>query len=317
MAEGFARVSRAVLQAKGLSGQAKLIYALLQAHAKPDRRSFPGLALLAEESGWSKPTVIKAIDQLVAAALVERIHQRFGNAYLLTDSTGFTPSAAPNAETDSTSFTPTETDSTGLNSSSRQIQPGLPTDSTSFTDGVNQVESREREPFNENHLTRGPETGDEDAATAPLPTPVVAVPAELDGFDAGLQGSPGYCPSERFFARVLAKYGALDLEEEAVKMAAWLRLPKQRREKRECSDGFVLTWLGKALLEVRPPNGQARASPNGQPRGLHGPGGNQGFSTAMLILQQRKRGHVIPDSEILPEDQAEIDRMIAEGVPIP
>src|SRR5438132_1419713 len=88
---------------------------------------------------------------------------------------------------------------------------------------------------------------DEDLADAAPPPSDLTVPAELTTFDATLRGLPGYVPTAALFARIVAKYGALDLDEEALKIASWLRDPKQRKAQRLCSAGFLVTWLGKAL----------------------------------------------------------------------
>jgi len=148
--DGFAIVPRAVLRHEGLSGYAKLVYALLASRINGSRACYPSVETLAEESGWSRPTVIHAITELVQLGLVERQHRRFHNTYVLpprTESTSVTP-----LETESTTVTPLPTESTPLQSTtftpSGRNQRGLPTESTTFTDGVNHVDR------NETHLTR-------------------------------------------------------------------------------------------------------------------------------------------------------------------
>lgn len=93
------------------------------------------------------------------------------------------------------------------------------------------------------------------------------MPASLQSFDARLRSAPGYQPTETFYAKVEAKYGQLDLEEEAEKMVGWLRA----KQGRACTAAFVLNWLGKAAADAR----QRQAAP-GKPR--NGPVSRQAFT---------------------------------------
>lgn len=52
----------------------------------------------------------------------------------------------------------------------------------------------------------------------------------------------GFDPPPQFWPKVLDKYGRLDLEEESLKIAGWLK----QHSKRQCSPAFVLNWLAKA-----------------------------------------------------------------------
>jgi hypothetical protein len=60
----------------------------------------------------------------------------------------------------------------------------------------------------------------------------------------------------------------------------------------------------------RPQNGYAKAN------GLHGPGGRQETPRAMLALQQIKRGWPLHPEDVTPDLQAEMDAILASGVPI-
>lgn len=52
--------------------------------------------------------------------------------------------------------------------------------------------------------------------------------------------------------KINSNYASVDLEEEALKMSAWLEGPKGKG--RKCSPGFILAWLGRDAKERR--NGQ-------------------------------------------------------------
>lgn len=79
-----------------------------------------------------------------------------------------------------------------------------------------------------------------------------AVPAALAGFHEVLSGVQGYQPSAAFLRQVAERYGALDLTEEALKMASWLADPARNRGKRSATTRFVLNWLKKSLEEGAP-----------------------------------------------------------------
>lgn len=74
-----------------------------------------------------------------------------------------------------------------------------------------------------------------------------AVPAALAGFHEVMSGVQGYQPSAAFLRQVAERYGALDLTEEALKMASWLADPERNRGKRSATTRFVLNWLKKSL----------------------------------------------------------------------
>lgn len=134
-APGFARVSRAVLHARGLSGPAKLCYALLQSHANQQGWGYPSGATLAEETGWSQPTVRKALDELVAAGIVER-HRRGKtqvNAYRVIETTFHSQA---------------DSDGNDVSVTGECMKRGFQVNETTFLSERNVVST------NENHLTR-------------------------------------------------------------------------------------------------------------------------------------------------------------------
>lgn len=72
------------------------------------------------------------------------------------------------------------------------------------------------------------------------------VPEALQAFHDTFAGVRGYAPTPAFFAKVATKYGQLDLEEEAIKIRAWLA----GHRKRDCSTAFILTWLKRCAEEA-------------------------------------------------------------------
>lgn len=136
------------------------------------------------------------------------------------------------------------------------------------------------------------------------------VPESVKTLHASLAGAPGYEPSPAFLEKVAAKYGHLDLEEEAIKMLGWLR--NQPKAKRRCSTAFVLNWLdrtaqGHASAQPRAPNGRARP-------GLRGPGGRQELTTAQLIVDSRQHDIACDANEELPPElRAEVEHLEAIG----
>ena len=85
----------------------------------------------------------------------------------------------------------------------------------------------------------------------------------MAAFDAELRQCVGYDPDERFYAKVLEKYGGLDLEEQAIRMRGWFEDPRHRR--RVCSRGFVLGWLRRETQPAEP-----KAKPAGKGGGVRG-----------------------------------------------
>lgn len=77
----------------------------------------------------------------------------------------------------------------------------------------------------------------------------LVVPAPLTDFHAVLQNAPGYEPSTTFLRQVAERYAALDLIEEALKMASWLTDPVKNRDKKRATTRFVLGWLRKELTD--------------------------------------------------------------------
>lgn len=111
----------------------------------------------------------------------------------------------------------------------------------------------------EHSLEAGTDTGvDAGTGTGSVPEAeaeesVASPPAALQAFHSTLAHLKGYEPSESFYLKVQAKYGHLDLEEEAFKIADWIR----RHSKRPCSTGFVLNWLKRSSEERQTVNGSA------------------------------------------------------------
>ena len=97
----------------------------------------------------------------------------------------------------------------------------------------------------------------EDDGTREATAPAVAVvpPENLARFHQVLVGLPGFEPSPEFYAKLVEKYSALDLEEEALKMADWLHSGAGRGKL--CSTRFVLKWLRTAAEETKAANYQA------------------------------------------------------------
>lgn len=86
-----------------------------------------------------------------------------------------------------------------------------------------------------------------------LPTET-AMPPDMAGFIRTLSPLPGFHTSREFIAKVEEKYSHLDLTEEAIKMASWLKA----KPKRQCSPAFMLNWLSKASA---PRQGNSSHSP--------------------------------------------------------
>ncbi len=78
-----------------------------------------------------------------------------------------------------------------------------------------------------------------------LQQPKPTVPQSLKAFHGTLSGRPGYSPTTAFFEKVEAKYGTLDLEEEALKAVDWLRSQEAVGRHRKCSVQFLLNWLAR------------------------------------------------------------------------
>lgn len=83
----------------------------------------------------------------------------------------------------------------------------------------------------------------------------------------------GYRHDARFWELLRAKYPALDLELEVLKLAEWLDEP--RNAKRKCIKGFISNWLSKADVDRQQREAQARTLPpttNGTPAPRPSPG---------------------------------------------
>src|SRR5262245_32227947 len=66
---GFVCLPRAVLRARGLSRDAKLLYALLRDYARQDGQCFPGTARLRADLGCGHNQLARALGELEAAGL--------------------------------------------------------------------------------------------------------------------------------------------------------------------------------------------------------------------------------------------------------
>lgn len=87
----------------------------------------------------------------------------------------------------------------------------------------------------------------------------LAVPDALAGFHETLSGCEGYAPTAAFLAQVAAAYSSLDLAEEALKMADWLR-DQRGQKRRQATQRFVLGWL-KRELDRRPASERTTGQP--------------------------------------------------------
>lgn len=84
-----------------------------------------------------------------------------------------------------------------------------------------------------------------EAPTAAATSP--PIPAALRSFDATLARWPGYEPGPEFYATVVGKFGHLDLDVEAIKLASWLK----DHPGKPCSSRRVLNWLERAAAANR------------------------------------------------------------------
>jgi hypothetical protein len=108
-----------------------------------------------------------------------------------------------------------------------------------------------------------------------------AIPDSLAGFDRALRGSRGYQPKPGTLAKIAEKYGHLDLEEEALKMAGWLATKRTR----PASDAFILNWLKGAAADAAAGRTYGAASKNG----AHATGGRAGGRGGTLPADERER----------------------------
>lgn len=86
MTEQFVTVPNIDLASKGLEMKDLVVYAYLKKHYNHiTKESFPSLTTLAEESGISKPTVMKCIDRLVSAGYIAIRKDKKVNHYTFSD----------------------------------------------------------------------------------------------------------------------------------------------------------------------------------------------------------------------------------------
>lgn len=166
--------------------------------------------------------------------------------------------------------------------------------------------------------SREDKTRDEDhAATAAAPVRSVPKKAKgpdlgplVDAFRALGLPDPSFTGGEGRAAQLL-----LATHSPEVVAACWQDIATGQYgddfSKRDLSFGFLSSRQRVANWQ-RWKSQPAGATPHSRPRGLHsGSGGKQGFSTAELVYQQRQRGENIPDSELWPEDLAELEAIYA------
>ena len=84
-AGGFTQVPNIILKVPKLSANAKVVYALMLSYAWHNNRVFPGQDRMAEDLGTSRPTVTKAVAELVQEGWLETQRRGQGktNIYIL------------------------------------------------------------------------------------------------------------------------------------------------------------------------------------------------------------------------------------------
>ena len=84
-AGGFTQVPNIILKDSKLSADAKVVYALMLSYAWHNNRVFPGQDRMAENLGTSRPTVTKAVAELVQEGWLETQRRGQGktNIYIL------------------------------------------------------------------------------------------------------------------------------------------------------------------------------------------------------------------------------------------
>ncbi len=84
-AGGFTQVPNVILKDPKLSANAKVVYALMLSYAWHNNRVFPGQDRMAEDLGTSRPTVTKAVAELVQEGWLETQRRGQGktNIYIL------------------------------------------------------------------------------------------------------------------------------------------------------------------------------------------------------------------------------------------
>lgn len=99
------------------------------------------------------------------------------------------------------------------------------------------------------------------AAAAAAEVPIEFSIDEQDRINAAVTvlAPRGFDSSPEFWRKVLDKYGALDVDEEALKAVDWLK----RHSKRQCSQALMLNWF-KIAMEAKD-NTNGRTNANGKP----------------------------------------------------
>jgi len=70
---GFTIIPNDTLRRRDLKPVTKIVYAIIVSHANSDGESWPGVNLICEEAGISKPTALKAQAELAAAGLIKKM----------------------------------------------------------------------------------------------------------------------------------------------------------------------------------------------------------------------------------------------------
>lgn len=95
---------------------------------------------------------------------------------------------------------------------------------------------------------RTPQSSPSTSASTPTPRIIPEpepIPEPLASFAGIVSTLAGFRPTKGFWTKVAAKYSALDLEEEAIKMDGWLSEPENAD--RNGNTQFILGWLTRAL----------------------------------------------------------------------
>ncbi len=257
-----------VLEHSRQKGSALALMLILANHANRQSVCWPKVGLLATEIRLTPRQTKELLGQLEVAGEIRvrrnTTGRQAGNDYLVTagvpgiewpetGEAGFTRRAGgvnPGSPRGEAEFTP-------------RVNPGSPrrvkrsakqgeTGEAGFTPGVNPGSrggEAQRTP------SKGGGTVIEPSFDSPplSPPEEVEVPADLEGFHSELRGQPGYRPTSSLFSKILERYLALDLVEEAMGMVAWLDTPNEKfkgRTPREagrlCSNLFILRWLGRS-----------------------------------------------------------------------
>ena len=98
----FYQLPQDITSRRDLSGNAKILWAVIRDHARGNGHAWPGMRLLAQETGLSRVTIMQATKRLEQTGLLEIEHRGNGRAnhYRVPDGTG--KEAIPVKKADST-----------------------------------------------------------------------------------------------------------------------------------------------------------------------------------------------------------------------